>query len=274
MARVICLIAWALVSACRSLSFGPADMNAVIGDDFSKRLVWPDSSILQYELAELTGWVIYEPKVLPAGTQGSQELDNDALPQRVRQILKPGTKLSVRPIMDGRVYESKIDSRAAAQGSYLAFASKLDSDKKAHVTIDDAAICLVSAADIPWDELTALAQQPDPEKRRYWVQGTLLTLTGVRMFHKLSGSTEIGVADAFGGANGEVYVSNDQFKKSPMISMLTIDLDELLTAMERVQGPGSGAIGEPLTPRQMEEVLKAVRVAGIRETSLVAPHDN
>ena len=75
-------------------------VNLPLPRDFTMRIIYADSAAVRDNISDLVGRVV--------------AFDRDGSTQKLsKQLLVPGTALTVEPVSDGPVYESKIDKNAS-----------------------------------------------------------------------------------------------------------------------------------------------------------------
>jgi hypothetical protein len=199
------------------IRFGEAALNASLPDTFKNRAVWDDPSILSYRLSELPGTLVHEV----TGPNGAKSY------KRVKYIVADGFVPTIDAIKDGTIYSSKVDTGAAVQGNYLAFAASLSTDQTVDVTITDAALSLIPQANVPMAKLLEEAKQAAPPgTRRLWIQAAMLSLVVKRTYTKITASASGVVGDTF-GAKGNVYHDSSSLNNDRTIALLIYDIDAL-----------------------------------------------
>jgi len=197
--------------------FKNAPYNLILPDYFKTRNLYEKTDIWRFKIPELAGSII-------SGEPGSASYD------RVRRIVKEGyvAKLEVIQDSERKVYSSKIDQGFALGGSYLVFAADIKADQMAEVNIEDMSLVFINDADIPWEELVAEANKPNPNPaaRRYWIQAALLSGITITYFEQISANASGIVGETF-KANGNVYSKQSGTTRDFKISLELIDIDKL-----------------------------------------------
>jgi hypothetical protein len=236
-----------MLAACEGVKFVSSITNEPPGISLETRSLWDDSSILQYRLDGLSGYVL--------------ERSGANLPWRRKvQILPTGFNTEPELLPDGQVYSSIVDNRIAGSGNatipLFSVASTMSSEQRMELTITDTALLYVNDKDIPWAEINAYRQNNPPAAgvSRVWVQAVMLTQMRMRIASKTE--TDATVSGAAYGADGKVFNQNTAARRQAYLTMLLVDLDQLDPANPRplVMRP-AGSIYKTLTIPQGGLVL-------------------
>jgi hypothetical protein len=238
--RLIVMAALLILTGCGVRFANVSQFNKVLPDDFKNRVLWAETDIFKYNLEQLAGHVVY------AKAEGKFD-------RGVRLVKKDRTP-TLKAVDKGRVYHSKIDKGAAAEGNYLAFAAKFDDTQTEDVTIIDTAQVFIPYDDVPIDDLLKEADKPLPPdvSKRYYVQAVLLATVTRIATSKISANASGVVGDAF-GAKGNVYKQDEEGSTDYRISLLLIDLEKM-----KMLKQGSGA-----QPIESSELLRGSKAKGM-----------
>lgn len=213
-----------VLSSCAGVKFSNEQLNKNLPEDYKNRNIYPETDIFKYKLDSLVGRVL----VCKPGQASNRVYDCDL---KVTRILKtdPDTKQPIPPEMitpEKLVYSSKIDRGAAAQGSYLTFASSFSAEQVAELLITDSSLVFVDDNDIPVSEILSYAEN-NPKKEgedRFWIQGALLATLIQRDLVKIKSDAE-GVVGNTSGVKGEVYNNRGQESIDYRVSLLMPNID-------------------------------------------------
>jgi len=234
--------------AC-GVKFNDAPINLVMPDYFKERNLLDRTEIWRHKLPELVGSIVY--------------LQSDGSYSRHRRIVKEGYVANLELVEDPerKVYSSRIDRGAAAEGSYLVFAADLEVSQMAEVNIEDVSLVFINDADVPWEEIyaEANAQAPSTDIRRYWIQGALLTHITIDYYTKISSNASGVVGDTF-GAKGNVYNKQGTTSRDFMISLELYDLDGVQTTSD----PIIHALSPDARRTRIKTILKEAHVKKLR----------
>lgn len=202
---------------CSGVRFGNAALNEELPDDWKNRNLYQNTAIFKHQLQDLAG------SLLQKRGDGTDFL-------RVGRVVHAGYVPTLKVIDDGKVYESKIDRGASAQGSYLAWAASLQASQKAGVLIQDVSMVFIPYPDIPWSQLAKIAtdQPPAPGTRRYYVQGVLLSSIVIEKYQEIESSAS-GVISATIGVGGKVFAREGSVARDFRIALELVDIDQLRT---------------------------------------------
>lgn len=228
---------WALVFVFTygcggGIKFADEPMNRSLPEDYKNRKIYQQSDIFKYKLDSLVGRIL----VCKQKIGDKSKLDCDLKLAPIRK--DNSTPLIKTP--EQKVYSSKIDRGAAAEGSYLAFAAKLSADQAAEVLITDSVLVFIQDDDIPIEKLKAYvkANPKVGNENRYWIQGALLATIITRNLIKID-SNASGVVGTATGLKGQVYKNEGleaiDYKISLLMPDIDRDIDENLATLE----PGS-----------------------------------
>lgn len=231
--------------------FGDTPLNKTLPDDYKNRVLWTETDIFKYNLEQLVGHVIVHDPATGTFARGARHVSAS----------KPPT---LKAIEGGTLYHSKIDSRAASEGSYLAFAAKLSEEQTASVTITDTAHIFIPYEEIPSDAILQEAHRPKatPNCKRYYIQGVLLTAVTTEYGTKLASDASGVVGDTF-GAKGNVYNEDATLTKDVRISVLLLDVDDLAAILG----------GQNLRPEDRYKMMRAAAVTGLEVRGLEGAQD-
>jgi len=217
-----------LISACENGGVLFADVpefNKALPEDFKSRILWEETDQFKYDLAQLSGHVIYKMSDTNKFERGSR--------------ITNGTQPSVELIENGEIYQSKIDSNASLEGSYLAFASNIKAEQVVDISIVDTARSLIPYEEVPVSKLIEIANRPkqDNVEQRYYIQGVLLATLTSKYGSKIE-SNASGVVGGTFGAKGSVFNEESTTSRDYRISLLLIDIDRFsqLSSASGLQG--------------------------------------
>lgn len=214
--------------------------NKELPSDFKSRVFWTQTDNFKYNLEQLAGHVIYSESKAGEFSRGPRYIKANAPP-------------ALRPIDDGTVYQSKIDSSASVQGSYLIFAGNMKAEQTADVLIVDTAQVFIEYENVPVAELEREARKPRRSgQSAYYIQAVLLASVTTKYGSKIAGDASGVVGNTF-GAKGNVYNEEDAISKDVRISLLLIDLDRY-----RILKDGAGA--RPMSSTEMLQSARAVDI--------------
>jgi hypothetical protein len=149
------------------------------------------------------------------------------------------------------LYQGKVTRGFSAGGNYLIFSANLSDDQAAEVTIkDEVTVGFKDPTQIPYDKLAEEAKNVPQGKRRFFVTGATLTSVAHKYYRATKGDAQI-AGTAF-GANGKVYVSQDEFVYDPVISLKVEDIG--LLAQPAPQHPLMAAA--PMLPHEADLLRK------------------
>ena len=218
---ILCLLAVSCI-AC-GVKFKDAPVNLSLPDYFKTRNLYDRTDIWRFKLPELVGFIIAD--------SGSGTYD------RLRRIVKDGyeAKLEIIPDADKKVFSSRIDRGAEAEGSYLLFSAGLKANQMAEVSIEDVSLVFINDADIPWERLRTEAgtHPPNTNARRFWIQGALLTTITINYYQEISANASGVVGETF-GAKGKVYNKQGTTQRDFKISLELVDVDQLAASTRDV----------------------------------------
>jgi len=203
-------------NGCGGLSFVDSPTNLPVPPSLAKRTLFEDSSIIQYDLELLVGFV------LQRDGQGEKWARREG-------ILPDGYTGKLVLIDDGKFYSSIVDRSVAYTSSgiipILSVAASLDAKSRIELTIEDSAMMMVQ--DIPWAKLRAYEKNnPRSENQeRVWVQSVMLTKMYLKKATQINASGT--VSGAAYSAGGKVYNANSSMQRQSFITMLLVDLNRL-----------------------------------------------
>lgn len=214
LALLLALLFVSLSAGCKGVTFGNAPMNEELPSDFKNRNLLLDTAIFKYNLQELPGYIIKKDP-------GSANYN------RIKRLLKPGTsEPEVKAIEKGEIYRSKLDQKASAKGSYLAFTATMNAEQRAEAIILDAAQAFIQGANIPWDDLAALAKKKPAGEKWYYIQGVLLSVITVINYTKIDTSASGVIGDTF-GVGSDVFNERSGQSRDFAIALALLDIDDL-----------------------------------------------
>jgi hypothetical protein len=160
------------------------------------------------------------------------EVDENAPPDKPPTLNSSRSIGKYRPNADqiqvdaqtGRtLYQGKITKGFSGGGNYLIFATSFSDDQAAEVTVkDEITVGFKEPRLIPYDRLAVEAKSIPRGKRRYFVSAATLTSVVHKDYKALKGEAQI-AGTAF-GANGKVFVSDENFQYQPVISLRLEDI--------------------------------------------------
>ncbi len=110
-----------------------------------------------------------------------------------------------------------------AGGNYLIFTANFSDDQAAEVTIkDEVTVGYKDPGQIPYDKLAEEAKKVPKGKRRYFITSATLTSVAHKNYKAIKSDAQI-AGTAF-GANGKVYVSDEDFLYDPVVSLKVEDI--------------------------------------------------
>lgn len=190
--RLVCLGLTGSLAACAGVKFTDQALNSPLPNDFVYRTVLANSVEFRLNPADNIG-VLISPD-----SAGMYHIT-------AKPMLAPGSTPAVDALKDGEVYDSKVDSGGSLQGNYLAFTASLDATQTAEVHIVDAVHAYVPPAQIPDDQLFAVASTTSTVPR-YWLNDLYIS-TVTRSTYKKEDASASASPPAF-GAKGSVYAEN------------------------------------------------------------------
>lgn len=223
----VVVVTMSLLGSGCGLKFINSAVNLPVPPTLQERTLFKDTSIIQYDLELLSGYVLERERP-------------DSLWNRRKQILPAGFQPTVKPIPEGEFYHSIVDNQIAASGGatipILSIASSLKVNQRMELTITDAALVVVPDKDIPWTELASYAQahQLPPGSQRVWVQAVMLTKL---MFNQaVETNADATVSGGAYKVDGKVYNHDTSLQRQPYLTMLLIDVNELVRQLEAAGG--------------------------------------
>jgi len=207
-----------VLSGCVGVRFADETINRVLPDDFKNRNIYPETDIFKYKLDSLVGRIL----VCQPDQINDRICDCDL---KITRIIKNGTTPeTISP--EQKVFSSKIDQGASAQGSYLAFAAKFSAEQVAEILITDSALVFIKDDDVPIEDLKQYVQSNPRvgQEKRFWIQGALLATIIQRELIKIDTDAE-GVVGNVSGIKGGVYNHRGQESNDYRISLLMPDID-------------------------------------------------
>lgn len=221
---LIIFFASMLISACSGVTFTDEQVNKNLPEDYKNRNIYPETDIFKYQINSLIGRIL----VCKPDQINNKVYDCDL---KITRILKtdPTTSQHIPPetiTPDKLVYSSKIDRQAAAQGSYLTFASSFSASQVAELLITDSSLVFVNDNDVPISAILSYVDS-NPKKEdeeRFWVQGALLATLIQRDLVKIKSDAE-GVIGNTSGIKGQVYNNRGQESIDYRISLLIPNID-------------------------------------------------
>lgn len=222
-------VAAIFLGGCGGIEFADEQINRSLPDDFKNRNIYPETDIFKYKLDSLVGRIL-----ICAPDQVSERVFDCDL--KLMRITTAGTAPETTT-PEQQVWSSKIDQRAATQGSYLAFAANFSAEQAAEILITDSALVFIEDGDVPITELRDYVQDntKPPNARRFWIQGALLATIIQRDLVKIDANAE-GVVGNTTGLKGSVYNKREQDSVDYRISLLLTDIDRDLDVEKMGQG--------------------------------------
>lgn len=226
------LFASIFLCSCAGVKFSDEQINKNLPNDYRNRNIYPETDILKYKLDSLVGRILVcKPKqindrVYNCDLKVTRILKKDA---STGQIVPPETITPER-----LVYSSKIDRGAAAQGSYLTFASSFSADQVAEILITDSSLVFANDDDVPIQEILSYVKKNPKadDETRFWIQGALLATIVQRDLVKIKSDAE-GVVGNTSGIKGQVYNTSGQGSIDYRISLLMPNIDRDFDEMEK-----------------------------------------
>lgn len=234
---------------CTGLKFADTPLNKALPQDYKNRVLWNETDVFKYNLEQLVGHIIYEE-----GTNGGY-----ARGPRIVDRSKPPV---MKAIEGGTIYESKIDRGAAAEGSYLAFAAKMDAKQSAEVQIIDNSQVFIPYENIPIGDLLKAGASTNGARKRFYIQGVLLAGVLTKYSSEITADASGVVGNTF-GAKGNVYNERGEIARDVRISLLLLDLDKLSLLSS----------ASNLKAAEVNRTLRAATAKGIKIESLKGIED-
>jgi hypothetical protein len=154
-------------------------------------------------------------------------------PQNKSSVLTRFVKQGKPPIVTAStsdvIYNSKIDNRFKANGSYAIASASVKENSVYEVVITDIGVAFLPEDYIPYLDICKASTKVTPEvkKQMFYVRSAKLTTVFTRGFRKNEKSAIVsGTVFCLGG---EVYSSADQFKVDYIISVDLVSLENLLS---------------------------------------------
>ena len=224
------------LAGCQGVTFKDIGVNPPLPDDFKSRTVIKNSIDFRLNPESNIGLII------APDAAGTYEIIG-------KPVLASGSVPQSSAFKDGEVYDAIIDSGAAMQGNYLAFAASLSSDQKAELHIVDATHAFVPIADIPDDLIFAIAATAS-SKPRYWIAELYIsTVTKTNSTEESSTATSSGPAF---GANGKVYAQDTVSSHDWVVAAKLINVDAYAAANNKPHAgplPNEMAVSPLAAPR-------------------------
>lgn len=238
-----------MLTGCRGYKFNDVPFNESPSADMAKRSVYEDGSIIRYRTNLLIGLMLYRSK---AGEW-----------RRGEQIVGRAPIPDPQPIVDGKVFETKVDKNFTASGGgampIFTFAGELATNAMSEVLVIDQNLIAIEPTQIPWERLKEEAKRAAraDDTGRFWVQAVMLTDVLRRTVSSSEGSTTVsGVAF---GAKGSVFSGGTTFQRAPIITMLLIDIDRLAKEIATLEKSGE------VNPKS-EDLKRAIEAATATHT--------
>jgi hypothetical protein len=217
----VIFISSVIICGCQGIKFNNCqDVFIPPSQSFKERSIWTDASIIQYKLQALFGYIITK-----------SDIENKY--KRVIQILPNNYTPNLEPITEGEFYHSLINSDFATKISgnipILSVAADLQATQMMEITILDKCLIYMDDNNIPWDKLKDYVKT-HPKKNgndRFWVQAVMLT----QMLSKTATTCKSNetVSGSAYQVNGQTYNAGETQNKTPYITMLLIDIDQIDT---------------------------------------------
>ena len=135
-----------------------------------------------------------------------------------------GRQVQVNAQTSKTLYQGKVTKGFNAGGNYLIFTASFSDDQAAEVSVkDEITVGFKDPGLIPYDKLAKEAKRIPRGKRRYSVSSATLTSVIHKDYKAIKGDAQI-AGTAF-GANGKVFVSDENFQYEPVISLRLEDRD-------------------------------------------------
>ncbi len=250
------------------VTFSDVTLNKRTPDDFRYRTVLKNSVEFRMDPASNIGLII--------APDANNEYHIIGKP-----MLAAGSVPVVAALKDGSVYTSKIDSGASVEGNYLTVAASLSASQAAEIDIVDAIHAYVPPAQIPDDQIFALAATSSSVPR-YWLSDLYISTVTTTYAAKESANAS-GSSPAF-GAKGNVYADQGEAVHDWVVAARLINVDQYAKAHNRPANgpipsdikiisaapPSSGSSGNRFALREGQHVDYAV----LQPIKLKYPDDN
>lgn len=214
---VILLGSLLLMTACAGVRFADEGINKGLPEDWKNRIVYKQTDILKYDISQIPGQILFCTDVAEGEKDCKIQVD---------RYVKNGTGVLIKT-PEAIVYNSKIDSKASAQGSYLAFAAQIQAGHVEEVSITDSIVVYYKFEDVPIAELKRYAAtvSSPPGVKRYWIQGALLSTINRNSLTEIDADAKSVIGNT-AGVSGKVYNKGITIQNDYRLSFLLADLDD------------------------------------------------
>jgi hypothetical protein len=185
-------------------------VNLPLPRDFTMRVIYADSAAVRDNISDLVGRMV--------------AFDRGGLAQKIsQQLLVAGTSLTIEPVSDGPLYESKVDRNASvsAKGTYLATLSgAFGANSMLEVSVSDIAAVRLSDAQIDWVGVyrSVRAIPESLENHPCFVQGVRLATVTYRAYTKREQKNSIAYGDVF-AFDGAIYSTTEEHTADYVVSL-------------------------------------------------------
>lgn len=244
-----------VLSAC-GVTFADVALNQALPDDFKYRTVIKNSVDFRGDPGANIGLLIS-----PDNTGQYQTIG--------RPLLAQGSIPQVATLKDGEVYSAKLDSGAAVQGNYLAFTAALSVDQTASLDIVDAVHAYVPPAQIPDDQIFAVAATASTSAR-YWIEDLYISTVTKTTSSKESASAS--ASPPAYGAKGNVYAQDSVTSHDWVVAARLINVDAYAAAHGKPHnGPTPPAAASLLLAPTTPPAALSARLGQQRALAQISP---
>jgi hypothetical protein len=232
------------------------------------RTAFPTGSSTQQELMGIVGLVVMDDRV-PGAT---------ATPPASRGEFNPSESIGkYRPMVDELVvdvenrilYEGKVTRNLSAGGNYLVFTASLADNQAAEVLVkDEVYVSYKEPTRIPYKELTELARKVPGDKVYMFVEAARLTSIVRKTFTE--SKSEVGLAGTAFGANGKIYVSDQDYRFDAIVSVRAWNIARLLDAPGAISSATPPALRERVHALLASERLSPAEARELSDTLVAA----
>ncbi|GGF19180.1 hypothetical protein [Hymenobacter cavernae] len=196
------------------LSDAGSTLNAHFPRDYTDRTFIKGLAMYRNKIEDLVGCLIL--------------LEDKDKASIIGQYIKSGEPPLRSSTLSDVLYNSKISSASAMNGSYMVASVAASTASIVEVILTDVNGVLVPETSIPYLDICRAAKNVDKEikKKIYYIRSAKVTSVHSRTYQEIN--TEAGISGTVFSAGGKVYNSSDQFKTDYVVSVDLVSLTNLL----------------------------------------------
>lgn len=196
------------------LSDSGSTLNAHFPRDYTDRTFIKGLAMYRNKIEDLVGCLIL--------------LEDKDKASIIGQYIKSGEPPLRSSALSDVLYNSKISSASALNGSYMVASVAASAASIVEVILTDVSGVLVPEPSIPYLDICRAAKNVDKElkKKMYYIRSAKVTSVHSRTYQEVG--SEAGISGTVFSAGGKVYNSSDQFKTDYVVSVDLVSLNNLL----------------------------------------------